>query len=129
MYCTRKIDEDIIYVGADNRRLMLFEAVYPVPRGVSYNSYLILDEKTALIDTADRAVTDVFIENVEHTLEGRDLDYLVVQHMEPDHSATLIDVLLRHPECTVVCNKMTFDMIRAFKGLDVKALTVKEYLN
>ena len=126
MHCTRKIDDDIIYVGADNRRLKLFEAVYPVPRGVSYNSYLILDEKTALIDTADRAVTDVFIENIEHTLEGRDLDYLIVQHMEPDHSATLIDVLLRHPECTVVCNKMTFDMIRAFKGLDVKALTVKE---
>ncbi len=116
----------MIWVGADNRRLALFEAVYSVPRGISYNSYLILDEKTALIDTADRAVTDTFIENVEHTLDGRSLDYLVVQHMEPDHSATLLDVLLRHPECTVVCNKMTLDMIRAFKGREVNALTVKE---
>ena len=126
MYCTRKIDDEIIWVGADNRRLTLFEAVYSVPRGISYNSYLILDEKTALIDTADRAVTDTFIENVEYTLGERKLDYLVVQHMEPDHSATLIDVLLRHPECTVVCNKMTRDMIRAFKGKDVNALIVKE---
>lgn len=126
MYCTRKVDEDIIWVGADNRRLKLFEAVYNVPGGISYNSYLILDDKTVLIDTADRAVTDTFIENVEHTLDGRTLDYLVVQHMEPDHSATLMDVLLRHPECTVVCNKITHDMIFAFKGVRVNALIVKE---
>lgn len=126
MYCTRKVSEDIIWVGADQRRLALFEAVYPVPRGVSYNSYLIIDEKVALIDTADRSVTDQFIENVEHTLGTRKLDYLVVQHMEPDHSATLMDVLVRHPECTVVCNKMAFDMIRAFKKSEVKALIVKE---
>ena len=126
MYCTRKIDEDIVWVGADNRRLALFEAVYSVPRGISYNSYLILDEKTALIDTVDRAVTDVFIENVEHTLCGRPLDYIVIQHMEPDHSATLVDVLLRHPECTVVCNKMTFDMICAFKGTEVRSRIIKD---
>lgn len=126
MHCTRKVDDDIIWVGADNRRLALFEAVYSVPRGISYNSYLILDEKNTLIDTADRAVTDTFIENVEHTLAGKNLDYLVVQHMEPDHSATLMDVLMRHPECTVVCNKMTFEMIRAFDNAEVKALIVKE---
>ena len=126
MHCTRKIDEDIIWVGADNRRLKLFEAVYNVPRGVSYNSYLILDDKVALIDTVDRAVTDLFLENVEHTLAGRALDYLVVQHMEPDHSATLVDVLLRHPECEVVCNKKIFDMITAFKGAEVKARIVKD---
>ena len=126
MYCTRKIDDDIIWVGADNRRLALFEAVYSVPMGISYNSYLILDDKTALIDTVDRAVTDQFLENVEHTLGGRALDYLVVQHMEPDHSATLIDVLIRHPECTVVCNKKIFDMITAFKNVTVKAEIVKD---
>ena len=120
------IDKDIIYVGADNRRAFLFEAAYPVPRGMSYNSYLILDERTALIDTADRSVTDVFLENVDKTLGDRALDYLVIQHMEPDHSATLMDVLMRHPECTVVCNRMTFDMIKAFKGAEVKALIVKE---
>lgn len=126
MHCTRKIDDDIIWVGADNRRLALFEAVYSVPMGISYNSYLILDNKTALIDTVDRAVTDQFLENVEYTLGGRQLDYLVVQHMEPDHSATLVDVLLRHPECTVVCNKKIFDMIVAFKNVTVKAQIVKD---
>lgn len=126
MVCTRKINDDIIWVGADNRRLALFEAVYSVPRGVSYNSYLILDEKTALIDTVDRAVTDLFLENLEGSLLGRPLDYLVIQHMEPDHSATLMDVLLRYPECEVVCNKKIYDMIIAFKRVDVKARIVMD---
>lgn len=126
MHCTRKISDDLIWVGADNRRLALFEAVYTVPRGVSYNSYMILDEKTALIDTVDRSVTDVFLENIEHTLDGRALDYLIVQHMEPDHSATLMDVLARHPECTVVCNKKILDMIKAFKKAEVKAHLVAD---
>ena len=124
MYCTRKIEDDIIWVGADNRRLALFEAVYSVPRGMAYNSYLILDEKTALIDTVDRAVTDVFLENVDATLGARSLDYLVIQHMEPDHSATLSDVLVRHPECTVVCNRKMYDMILAFKNIEVRAMIV-----
>ena len=120
------IDEDIVWVGADSRRVTLFEAVYPVPRGMSYNSYLILDNKAALIDTVDRAVTDVFIANLEASLNGRALDYLVIQHMEPDHSATLFDVLLRYPDCTVVCNQRTYDMIAAFKSREVKAHIVKE---
>ena len=120
------IDEDIIWVGADNRRASLFEAVYTVPHGMSYNSYLIIDEKTALVDTVDRAVTDIFLENIEATLDGRELDYLVIQHMEPDHSATLFDVLLRHPECTVVCNKKTYGMIVAFKNKDVRAHIVND---
>jgi flavorubredoxin len=126
MRCTRKVDDDIIWVGADNRRLALFEAVYPSPRGISYNSYLILDEKNALLDTVDRAVTDVFLENVEATLDGRRLDYLIVQHMEPDHSATIFDVLLRYPECVVVCNRKTYDMIKAFKKREVNALIVSD---
>ena len=118
------IYDDIIWVGADNRRLSLFEAAYSVPRGMSYNSYLILDGKTALIDTVDRAVTDQFIDNLEYALGGRQLDYLIVQHMEPDHSATLIDVLLRYPECEVVCSKMAYAMICAFKNIRVKAIIV-----
>jgi flavorubredoxin len=126
MRCTRMIDEDIVWVGADNRRPTLFEAVYPVPHGMSYNSYLILDDKVTLIDTVDRAVTDVFIENLEKTLDGRAIDYLVIQHMEPDHSATLFDVLLRYPDCTVVCNKKTYDMITAFKNRNVKAHLVND---
>ena len=126
MHCTRRVTEDIVWVGADNRRLALFEAVYSVPKGMSYNSYLILDEKCTLIDTADRSVTDTFLENIESTLNGRSLDYLVIQHMEPDHSATLFDVLSRYPECTVVCNQKTYAMIKAFKNKDVNAHIVKE---
>ena len=126
MHCTRRVTDDIVWVGADNRRLALFEAVYSVPKGMSYNSYLILDEKCTLIDTADRSVTDTFLENIESTLNGRSLDYLVIQHMEPDHSATLFDVLARYPECTVVCNQKTYAMIKAFKNKDVNAHIVKE---
>ena len=126
MHCTRKISDDLVWVGADNRRLSLFEAVYTAPRGISYNSYLILDEKTALIDTVDRAVTDVFLENIDYALGSRRLDYLVVQHMEPDHSATLMDVLLRHPECVVVCNKKIYEMIKAFKRVDISAHIVAD---
>lgn len=126
MRCTRKVSEDIIWVGADDRRLTLFEAVYPVPSGMAYNSYLILDEKCTLIDTVDRAVTDTFIENIESTLGGRTLDYLVVQHIEPDHSATLFDVLDRYPTCTVVCNQKTYSMILAFKNKEVRAHIVRD---
>ena len=126
MRCTRRVSEDIIWVGADNRRVGLFEATYPVPRGMSYNSYLIFDEKSTLIDTVDRAVTDVFLENLETSLKGRALDYLVVQHMEPDHSATLFDVLARYPECTVVCNQRTYSMILSFKNKEVKTRVVND---
>lgn len=126
MRCTRRVTDDIIWVGADNRRQALFEAVYRVPRGMAYNSYLILDEKCTLIDTVDRAVTDTFLENIEATLCGRSLDYLVVQHMEPDHSATLFDVLARYPDCTVVCNAKTYAMIQAFKNKDVHAHVVSD---
>ena len=126
MRCTRNVDDDIIYVGSDNRRVDLFEAIYPAPRGMSYNSYLIIDYKTALMDTVDRSVTDVFLDNVESTLSGRRLDYLVIQHMEPDHSATIFDILLRYPECVVVCNHKTYDMIKAFKNRDVNARIVSD---
>ena len=126
MHCTRKINDDLVWVGADNRRALLFEAVYSVPLGVSYNSYLLLDEHTALIDTVDRAVTDIFFENIEYALDGRKLDYLIIQHMEPDHSATLMDVLSRYPECQVVCNEKIFNMIGAFKRSSVDALIVSD---
>ena len=126
MHCTRKINQDLIWVGADNRRPTLFEAVYSIPSGVSYNSYVIRGEKNVLIDTVDRSVTDIFFENVENALDGEGLDYLIVQHMEPDHSATLIDLLLRYPDCTVVCSKKGLDMILAFTGREVKAMVVKE---
>lgn len=120
MYCTRNVTNDLVWVGGDDRRLAMFEGVYSVPDGVSYNSYLLLDEKTVLFDTVDEAVQKVFFENVAHTLEGRKLDYVVVQHMEPDHSATLEGILLRHPEATVICNKKTETMIYQFFGADLK---------
>lgn len=120
MYCTRKIADDLIWVGADDRRLAMFEGVYSVPRGVSYNSYLLLDEKTVVFDTVDHAVEKTFLENVEHGLNGRTLDYLVVQHMEPDHSATIRTLLMLYPEAEVVCSKKTEGMLRQFFGDAVK---------
>lgn len=120
MYCTRNVTNDLVWVGGDDRRLAMFEGVYSVPDGVSYNSYLLLDEKTVLFDTVDEAVQKVFFENVAHTLAGRKLDYVVVQHMEPDHSATLEGILMRHPEATVICNKKTETMIYQFFGADLK---------
>ena len=118
MFCTRSVTGDLYWVGGDDRRLAMFEGVYSVPDGVSYNAYLLLDEKTVLFDTVDQAVEKVFFENVAHVLEGRKLDYIVVQHMEPDHSATMRSMLLLHPEATVVCNEKTAVMIRQFFGED-----------
>lgn len=116
MYCTKNIASDLVWVGANDRRLAMFEGVYSVPAGVSYNSYLLTDEKTVLFDTVDKAVGRIFFENLEHGLGGRMLDYLIVHHMEPDHSATLSELLLRHPETTVVCNDKTAVMIAQFFG-------------
>ena len=84
MFCTRKVSENIHWVGGSDRRLALFENIFPISRGVSYNSYVITDEKTAVIDTADSSISEQFIENVMHVLNGRELDYIVINHMEPD---------------------------------------------
>ena len=121
MYCTRKVTDDLIWVGADDRRLPFFEGVYGVPDGVSYNSYLLLDEKTVLFDTVDKAVYGVFLENLAHTLAGRPLDYLVIHHMEPDHAATLELVLQRYPEATVICNAKIKTMIAQFFPMDLSS--------
>ena len=127
MYCVRKVTEDLVWIGGDDRQLPRFEAAYPVPRGMSYNSYLLLDEKTVLLDTVDRAIQSQFFENLEHALNGRALDYVFVHHMEPDHAATLGDLMLRHPEATVVCNGKSINLIRQFHCIDPSgALLVKE---
>ena len=120
MYCLRQILPDLWWVGGNDRRIALFENVFPVPRGISYNSYLLLDEKTVLLDTVDKAAGEVFFDNLEHLLGQRPLDYVVVNHMEPDHCATLADLLRRHPETTVVGNTKTFQLIQQFFGLDLK---------
>ena len=119
MHCTRKVTEDLIWVGADDRRLFCFEGVYGVPDGVSYNSYLLLDEKTVLFDTVDKAVYAVFLENVAHALGGRPLDYLVIHHMEPDHAATLELLLTRYPETKIICNAKIQAMLGQFFALDL----------
>ncbi len=116
MYCTRNVTEDLVWVGANDRRLKLFEGVYEVPTGVSYNSYLLKDEKTVLCDTVDKSVSGLFMENLEHALSGRGLDYVIIQHMEPDHSATLDEVMRRYPDATLVCNKKILAMIGQFFG-------------
>ena len=119
MYCVRKMTEDLYWVGASERRLNLFENAYPLTNGVSYNSYLLLDEKTVLIDTVDKSVSGLFFENVDHVLGGRKLDYLIVQHMEPDHAATIGELVLRHPELTIVCNVKTRTMMQNFFAFDI----------
>jgi len=127
MYQEIAITQDLYYVGASDRRLALFENVYPVPRGVSYNSYLLLDEKTVLFDTVDSAVGEQFLENVAHVLGDRKLDYLVIHHMEPDHSATLQRLIGTYPEVTLVCNAKTAQMIGNFFGQNAKnVFLVKE---
>lgn len=119
MYCYRKVKDDLYWVGGNDRRLALFEGVYSVPDGVSYNSYLLLDEKTVLFDTVDHAVEKVFFENIEHLLAGRKLDYVVVHHMEPDHSASLRELVMRYPEVKVICNAKIAAMIRQFFDFDI----------
>ena len=119
MYCVKKMTEDLYWVGGNDRRLALFENVYPIPRGVSYNAYVVLDEKTVLLDTVDNSVSPIFFENLAHVLNGRKLDYLIVNHMEPDHAATIEAVVLRYPEVTLVCNKKTAQMMKNFFSFDV----------
>ena len=128
MYNVRKVTEDIVWVGASDRRLALFENIFPIPRGVSYNSYVLLDEKTVLLDTVDASVAGQFFENLEHVLDGRKLDYLIVNHMEPDHCAMIDDMLRRYPEAKMVCSAKAVGMFAQFYGTDVaaRALVVKE---
>jgi flavorubredoxin/flavin reductase (DIM6/NTAB) family NADH-FMN oxidoreductase RutF len=128
MYNTRKITNDLTWIGANDRRLAMFEGVYSVPKGVSYNAYLLCDEKTILFDTVDKAVQQRFLENLADTLAERELDYLIVQHMEPDHSAVLRYLADRYPAMKIVCNVKTRDFIKQFFAFDIdsRALIVGE---
>ena len=121
MYCTREIHPDLYWVGGNDRRLALFENMYPISRGVSYNSYVLLDEQTVLLDTVDRAINDLFFENIEHVLQGHKLDYVIVNHMEPDHCASLAELVLRYPDLKIVCNTKTLGIIRQFYRFDAEA--------
>lgn len=114
MYTVRKVTDDLYWVGANEHRLHLFENIHPIPRGVSYNSYLLMDEKTVLFDTVDWAVCREFLNNIEHVLDGRDLDYVIINHLEPDHAASLDEVLIRYPNAKVISNNRAFMMMHQF---------------
>ncbi|MCB2297374.1 FprA family A-type flavoprotein [Clostridium tagluense] len=105
MYCVRKITEDLYWVGGSDRRLALFENIHPIPRGVSYNSYLLIDEKTVLFDTVDWSICRQFLENIQHVLGNKSLDYMVINHMEPDHAACIEEIILRYPDVKIICTQ------------------------
>ena len=121
------ISDSVLYVGVDDKTIDLFESQYVVPNGVSYNSYVIMDDKIAIMDTVDPRKTTEWLANVEQALAGRLPDYLVIHHMEPDHAASLEEVLIRYPECKVISNEKAFMFMRQF-GFDVDGRedTVKE---
>jgi flavorubredoxin/flavin reductase (DIM6/NTAB) family NADH-FMN oxidoreductase RutF len=128
MYQVKEIKKDVWWVGGNDRRLALFEGVYDIPRGVSYNAYIVLDKKTILFDTVDKAISRLFFENITHVLNGRPLDYVVINHMEPDHCAELPRIVERYPDVKVVCNEKTLTMIKNFFDFDIesRAVVVKE---
>ena len=128
MYNTRKITEDLIWIGSNDRRLALFENVYPIPNGISYNSYILKDEKTVLLDTVDISVCYQFLENLEYELGERELDYIIVNHMEPDHAAVLQIIVDKYPNAKIICNAKTVSMIKQFFNFNVeeRAQVVKE---
>ena len=114
MHNVRLITDNLYWVGTDEHRLHLFENVHPIPRGVSYNSYLLLDKKTVLFDTVDWAGCRQFLENVEYVLDGRPLDYLLINHLEPDHAASIDEILVRYPETVVISNEKAFMLMHQF---------------
>ncbi|MEO2235881.1 FprA family A-type flavoprotein [Thomasclavelia ramosa] len=126
MNCIREVNENVYWIGGNDRRLSLFENIFPIPRGISYNAYVVLDEKTILLDTVDWSIGHLFFDNLETALQGRTLDYIVINHMEPDHCACLKEVINRYPEVVIVGNAKTFTMIDQFFGIEINKLVVKE---
>ncbi|MBE6003897.1 MAG: FprA family A-type flavoprotein [Lachnospiraceae bacterium] len=126
MYNIREVQKDIWWIGASDRRLALFENAYATPSGMSYNNYLILDDKTCLMDGIDDAVSRQFFDNLTKVLDGRELDYMVVQHMEPDHCSCIPELLLRYPKLKIVGSQKAIQMIDQFYHIKVDAIVVKE---
>ena len=123
------ISKDIIYIGADDKDIDLFESQYIVPNGISYNSYVIMDEKIAIMDTIDRRKTDEWLENLDKALDGRQPDYLVMSHLEPDHSANIKNIIDKYPNIKLVGNNKTFAFLPQFfeiDDLDERKVEVKE---
>ncbi len=125
MYNIRNLKNDLFYIGCSDRRLQLFESAYPIPDGISYNSYLLKDEKTVLFDTVDKCCSCQFFKNLEATLDGKKLDYLVVQHMEPDHAALIKDVKRLYPDVKIVCTAKAQTMIKQFFDFDIDSCIIQ----
>ena len=126
MFQNQQIAKDIFYVGVNDRQKHKFENMLPLPYGVSYNAYLIMDEKTALIDSVDIAMGEVFIDKIQSQLQGRPLDYLIINHMEPDHSGSLRLLRQYYPEMKIVGNAKTLSMVDGFYGVDENMLEIKD---
>ncbi len=121
-----QIKEDLYYIGVNDRTKALFENLWTLPKGVSYNSYLIVDDKTALFDTVDICYSDIFLQKLEVALNGRSLDYLIINHMEPDHSGSLRLLKTKYPNIQIVGNKRTADMVSGFYGITDGVLIIDD---
>lgn len=126
MYKLKEIADKVYYVGVNDRQKALFENMWPLPYGVSYNSYLIVDEKTVLVDTVDVCYSDIFLKKIADALEGRSLDYLIVNHMEPDHAGSIRLLRQQYPDVQIVGNKLTFGMLDGYHGITTGLHEVKE---
>lgn len=114
MYNVRKINNDLYWIGGNDRRLALFENIHPIPEGVSYNSYVLLDEKSVLFDTVDWSIARTFLDNLDHVLGGKPLDYMVINHVEPDHAASINEIILRYPKVKIISMDKAFMFMRQF---------------
>ena len=119
MFNIRKIDNDLFYLGCSDRRIQLFESAYPVPKGISYNSYLLKDEKNVLFDTVDKTCACQFFNKLEMALSAESLDYLIVQHMEPDHASLIEEIIKKYPTVKIVCTAKAQAMIKQFFNFDI----------
>ncbi|HAE91499.1 MAG TPA: FprA family A-type flavoprotein [Tissierella sp.] len=127
MHCVRSITDDLYWIGGNDRRLALFENIHPIEKGVSYNSYLLLDEKTVLFDTVDWAICRQFLENIKAVLGDRTLDYMVINHMEPDHAACIEEIILRYPNIKIICTEKASLFMHQFGfSIDDKVIKVKD---
>ena len=127
MHNVREVTKDLYWIGGNDRRLALFENIHPIPEGISYNSYLLLDKETVLVDTVDWSICRKFIENIKYILGDRPLDYMVINHMEPDHAGCIGEVVLHYPDVKIIGNKKTFDFMKQFGfKVDENAIEVKD---
>lgn len=121
MHNIYEISPMIYWIGGSDRRLERFENMFPLPNGVAYNSYIIIDEKTAVLDTVDASISALYLSNLTHSLNGRKLDYLVINHMEPDHCANIEEIVRRYPDVKIVGNQKTFQFMRQYYSMDMSS--------